>query len=58
VLFRSLLQSYFRLGAKVCGRPAIDKSFRCIDFLTLLDVAQIKGSYLHKYNREEAAKQG
>jgi putative hemolysin len=53
-----LLQSYFRLGAKVCGRPAIDKSFRCIDFLTLLDVDQIKGQYLQKYHREETAKQG
>jgi putative hemolysin len=50
-----LLQSYFRLGAKVCGRPAMDKSFRCIDFLTLLDVSEIRDQYLRKYKSSDTA---
>lgn len=40
----SLLNSYLKSGAVVCGRPALDKSFKCIDFLTLLDVRDLKGS--------------
>ena len=28
---------YLRHGAKICGRPAIDREFGTIDFLTLLD---------------------
>jgi len=38
----SLLLSYLKAGAKVCGAPAMDKSFRCIDFLTLLSADEIK----------------
>ena len=28
-----------RYGAKVCGEPAIDRQFKTIDYLVLLDVA-------------------
>ncbi len=34
----NLLSSYLKAGAKVCGIPAMDRSFKCVDFLTLLDV--------------------
>ncbi len=34
----ALFARYLSLGAKVCGRPAIDRRFRTIDFLVLLDV--------------------
>lgn len=44
----SLLVSYLKAGAKICGTPALDKSFKCIDFLTLLDVDNIKQSYTRK----------
>lgn len=33
-----LLSAYLALGAVICGPPAIDRDFRTIDFLTLLDV--------------------
>ena len=33
-----LLRTYLAIGAKVCGPPAIDKAFKTIDFLTLLDL--------------------
>ncbi|MBQ0929339.1 GNAT family N-acetyltransferase [Ideonella sp. 4Y16] len=33
-----LLSAYLALGAEICGPPAIDREFRTIDFLTLLDL--------------------
>jgi len=33
-----LLRAYLAIGAKICGEPAIDREFRTIDFLTLLDL--------------------
>ncbi len=36
-----LLRAYLSIGAKICGPPAIDREFKTIDFLTLLDLRQI-----------------
>lgn len=33
-----LLRAYLSLGAKICGPPALDREFKTIDFLTLLDL--------------------
>jgi len=33
-----LLRAYLALGAKICGPPAIDREFKTIDFLTLMDL--------------------
>jgi putative hemolysin len=33
-----LLSAYLSLGAKICAPPAMDRQFRTIDFLTLLDL--------------------
>ena len=33
-----LLRAYLSLGAKICGPPALDRTFKTIDFLTLLDL--------------------
>ena len=35
-----LFRAYLDLSARLCGPPAIDRDFRTIDFLTLLDVAR------------------
>ena len=32
-----LLRAYLTIGAKICGPPALDRKFKTIDFLTLLD---------------------
>lgn len=44
-----LFQAYTRLGAKICGEPAIDRDFHCIDFLTLVKIDEmnplVKGKY-------------
>lgn len=34
-----LFHTYLRYGAKVCGPPAIDREFKTIDFLMLIDLA-------------------
>lgn len=33
-----LLRAYLTLGAKICGPPALDRHFKTIDFLTMLDL--------------------
>jgi putative hemolysin len=33
-----LLRAYLALGAKICGPPALDRHFKTIDFLTLVDL--------------------
>lgn len=48
----ALLNSYLKAGAKICGVPALDKSFRCIDFLTLLKVHDIGDAYHRKYQKD------
>jgi putative hemolysin len=36
-----LLRAYLTLGAKICGPPALDREFKTIDFLTLVDLAKM-----------------
>lgn len=44
-----LLNFYIKSGAKICGEPAIDWDFKCIDFLTLLDVSTISERLHRKF---------
>ena len=39
-----LLRTYLDLSAKICGPPAIDREFRTIDFLTLMDLKELPES--------------
>ena len=34
-----LFRAYLDISARVCGPPAIDREFKTIDFLTLVDLA-------------------
>lgn len=36
-----LLRTYLALGANICGEPAIDREFKTIDFLTLMDLKHL-----------------
>lgn len=36
-----LLRTYLSIGANICGPPAIDREFKTIDFLTLLDLQSL-----------------
>jgi len=38
-----LLRAYLSLGAKICGPPALDRQFKTIDFLTLIDLESLPG---------------
>jgi len=42
----ALFQSYLNLGAKVCGGPALDRLFKTIDFLVVLDIEALD---VHSY---------
>lgn len=41
-----LIKGYVRLGAKVCGPPALDADFDVADFLVLLDLHNVDERYL------------
>ncbi len=41
-----LLSGYFSLGAKICGPPALDREFRTIDFLTVMDLEELPSNAL------------
>jgi putative hemolysin len=47
-----LLRAYLAMGARICGPPAIDRDFKTIDFLTLLDLnsmpSNVRGRYFGK----------
>jgi putative hemolysin len=45
----SLLKSYLRLGAVVCGPPALDREFGTADFLVLLDIVNLGDEYLSRF---------
>ncbi len=40
-----LLRAYLSLGAWICGEPALDREFGTIDFLTLMDLRNLRGVY-------------
>jgi len=44
-----LIKGYLRLGAKICGRPALDPVFKTTDVFVLFDSTQITERYLNKY---------
>jgi putative hemolysin len=36
-----LLRAYMTVGARICGPPALDREFKTIDFLTVLDLGSV-----------------
>lgn len=50
-----LMKGYLRLGAMVCGEPAVDYEFGTTDFLILVDTAEITERYKnHFVNMEQS----
>jgi putative hemolysin len=47
-----LLRAYLSLGAKICGPPALDREFKTIDFLTMLDLAKMNPSARRNFFNE------
>jgi putative hemolysin len=48
-----LLRAYLAIGAKICGPPAIDREFKTIDFLTLLDLHALPQGIRARYMGRE-----
>ena len=48
-----LLRSYLSIGAQICGEPAMDREFKTIDFLTLLDLTKVCSSVRFRFLRNE-----
>jgi putative hemolysin len=46
-----LLRAYLTVGAKICGPPALDRQFKTVDFLTLLDLENMAPSARARYLR-------
>lgn len=44
-----LISFYLHMGARFCGEPALDKKFKCADFLTLFNIESITVSAQRKY---------
>jgi putative hemolysin len=44
----SLIKGYLRLGAVVCGPPALDREFGTTDVLVLLDMHKLRKEYLFR----------
>lgn len=44
-----LLRAYLAIGARICSPPAIDREFRTIDFLTMIDLEKIHPSVARRY---------
>ena len=44
-----LLRSYFSAGSKVYGHPALDREFKCVDFLTILNCEELTSGYKRRY---------
>jgi putative hemolysin len=45
-----LLKSYLKLGSKIMARPAFDRDFDCLDFLTVLKRSELSKSIERKFN--------
>lgn len=44
-----LLLAYLSFGASICGPPAIDREFKTIDFLTLMDLDRLAPDIVMRY---------
>jgi putative hemolysin len=44
-----LLLSYIKSGARVGAEPALDKAFRCVDFMTILETEKLTNTYGKKF---------
>ena len=47
-LLPPLCKSYFEMGCYITGIPAFDREFKCIDFLTILEMPELDGRIRQK----------
>jgi putative hemolysin len=44
-----LFRAYLEISGRICGPPAIDREFKTIDFLTLVDLANLPDRVLTRF---------
>jgi putative hemolysin len=44
-----LLSAYLKIGATICGPPAVDQHFKTIDFLTLMDIENLSATVRERF---------
>lgn len=44
-----LFETYLRIGAKICGEPVIDRNFKTIDFLVIVDTQNLPEKYFRMF---------
>jgi putative hemolysin len=49
----ALIRSYLKVGAFVCGEPAVDHEFGSVDFFMCLDVKCASGPYLKRFRIQD-----
>lgn len=52
-LIPPLFNSYLKMGAKLCGEPALDREFSCIDFLTVIPTSAFNSTIKNRYELSE-----
>ncbi len=50
----ALVNIYLRIGAKICGEPAVDRQFKTIDYFVIFDVNTINKKYLKMFFGDRA----
>ncbi|MEA3490023.1 MAG: GNAT family N-acyltransferase [Candidatus Omnitrophota bacterium] len=48
-----IFKGYLRLGARICGEPALDREFGTIDFFILVDINNVPQRYLRHFRYKE-----
>ena len=48
-LIPALLRTYLMAGAKICSTAALDNVFRCVDYITVLDLSKLDSKYRRRY---------
>lgn len=51
MLLPALFEGYLRAGAIVSPEPALDRDFKCVDFLTVLKVREMNRQFERKYGK-------
>ncbi len=49
IVLPALVHIYLRIGAKICGEPAIDPEFKTIDYFVVFDLETINERYLKMF---------
>ncbi len=48
-LIPPLLKGYLKQGAHICGEPALDRAFRCVDYFTILDMHKLPADIAKRF---------